>query len=177
MRVLWWIPCAIAIVGAQQDPDMGEVRLSIAVDDRGTEKPLMVKAGDDPAAEATKFCRMFATGAGWDQLTCVKELSKRVTVERVRAALPVDAPLTAVSVEVAIDKEGNTAVFEHVEGQDIGAEAETFCEEVLLQGAKNKDPKVRATVTEQCAGRLIAAARKKLIEQAVESEEQYEQDL
>ena len=59
--------------------------------------------------------------------------------------------------------------FEHVESNDIGTEAKAFCTEILSPGSK-ADARITRDAIEQCAGRIVAAARGKLIEQAVESE-------
>ena len=150
-----------------------EVSLTVQISD-DVERTLFVPADSEPEGEAKAFCsewnrseRLKWGGEQFDE--CVKELSKRVLMERLREALPLDAQLASVSVDVAVDSKGTKRRFEHVESNDIGTEAKAFCTEILSPGSK-ADARITRDAIEQCAGRIIAAARGKLIEQAVESE-------
>ena len=100
---------------------------------------------------------------------CVKELSRRVLMERVREALPIDAPLPSVSIDVVVDAKGNKSPFTHVEGKNIEAEATTFCTQILAPRSK-ADSKITHDAIRQCAGRVVAAARGRVIEDTVDSE-------
>ena len=92
--------------GVLGDEAAVEVSLSVVVDDEGTRKDLFVAQGEEPEGPALLFCRDQVGGLSAAVLVeCVAELSSQVTIERVRRALPTDAPLPALELQVKVDEE------------------------------------------------------------------------
>ena len=150
----WW-------PGVLGDEAAVEVSLSVVVDDEGTRKDLFVAQGEEPEGPALLFCRDHVGGLSTEVLVeCVAELSSQVTIERVRRALPTDAPLPALQLQVKVDEEGHYAEFSHDGGEGIDAKARAWCADLVQEEESKK-------VVQHCAERIVANARMKVIEATV----------
>jgi hypothetical protein len=165
--VIAW--CAVALLLPVRGDDLGstEVRLSVTVDESLPPREFVVPAGEEPEGAALLFCsETLGAAAATDKqalANCVAELSRHATVERVQIALPVGSPLPPLTLQVALDDAGATADFVHAAGADIAAEATAFCAELVSEDAETK-------IVADCATRLVANARQRIIEFTVDEE-------
>mmetsp|Transcript_15938 Transcript_15938/g.47547 ORF Transcript_15938/g.47547 Transcript_15938/m.47547 type:complete len:189 (+) Transcript_15938:507-1073(+) len=153
------------------DERLVEVRLSVTVDAEGNTKQLVIPAGEEPELKALEFCRESLGAIGRENRTllgnCVLELAQHATVERVRRALPQDAPLPALTLQVEVDEQGGTVDFHHAEDGDVLEEATAWCAEFT-------DEPEHKLIVESCAERLVVSARRKVIEMTVATESREE---
>ena len=144
-----------------------EVVLAINVDAQ-TQKDFVVPAGQQPEGAALIFCGdvIGTDAAQTEQLVdCVMELSSRALVERVRRALPADAALPPLDLEIKLDEAGTTATFSHDGARPIGDAAVAFCAELVEEPAGKP-------VVKDCAANIVSSARRKVIEATVAEEVQ-----
>ena len=134
-----------------------EVSLTVQISD-DVERTLFVPADSEPEGEAKAFCSEWNRSErlkwGTDEFDeCVKELSKRVLMERLREALPLDAQLASVAVDVAVDAKGTND--DSSRGATTSEPRPAFCTEILSPGSSGCSDHA---VVGRVRGRVAAAA-------------------